>query len=603
MPQLSPTEHRTIVVVDVADFTNPSRIVHDLMTVQEGLYEVLKAAFADSGVDFDSCTSEDRGDGALVLVPAEVPKSQLADLLPDRLVAAVRRYNANRVDTARFKLRVALHAGDIRHNDKGWVGHALNDAFRILEAEQAKIALTRSSGTVAVVVSDYFYNEVIKQDPGTAPETYRQIPVSVKKFAGTAWLRLPGEHLPPTLPPLPPAPPLPPPRQIEPSDLERVGDVHGVVPTEELSVLRVRLQRLDVPNLDTLVRRATGSAIPVPRRSSAWDTFNDLSDLNAGPDGVPPALAFLRILAREVGGTAGADIASWVEQQARRLRLIPALERHDADDDASDTAMPEDPHVHLMIMIEPDAIDPRRCVLSYWRQDDPLIWPPARGEVGEVGVDELEFRVDEVILAAEEAWAGQAISASVEFLLPRTLLYLPVHRWRKEHDSGDPRPLYLDYEITRRSLERMQRKHWHRQWKLRWDLMLRSLSADRVHPFGPSRYQDSPLDVVLSDPHWVGLVMVEPPTPQPDPGSGPDGLTAALRAGIPLVLWHPAAGPEELRDLIMELLPGSGQVDLPAQLKNEILKNDNSLVRDLVILWDDPKRVIVLDQPTIASQR
>ncbi len=196
IPHTSRPEHRTIVVVDVQDFTNPSRNVHDLMTVQEGAYEVLRTALADSGVDVDSCTIEDRGDGALVLVPADVPKNQLADLLPDRLVAALRRYNANRSPAAQFKLRVALDAGDIRRNGNGWVGPALNRTFRILDADQVKNALAQSNGTVAVVVSDYFYDEVIKQDPGTAPETYRAIPVSVRNYTGTAWLRLLGESAP-----------------------------------------------------------------------------------------------------------------------------------------------------------------------------------------------------------------------------------------------------------------------------------------------------------------------------------------------------------------------------------------------------------------------
>lgn len=584
---LSPTEHRTIVVVDVADFTNPNRNVHDMITVQEGLYDVLKTAFAESGVDFDSCTHEDRGDGALVLVPADVPKSQLADLLPARLVAALSRYNANRIPEARFKLRVGMHAGDIRRNDNGWVGHALNDAFRIVEATEAKDALAQTAGTVALIVSDYFYTEVIKQDPGTAPEAYREIAVSVKKFAGNAWLRLPGEPI----------------TQIPQdvtllAEIEPVADVHSVIPPGDLQKLHNWLIHLEVPHLEILVRRAAGPAIPVPRRSSAWDAFRYLTDYNSGPEGVPPALAFLRVLAHDVGGATGIAIAGWVEHQARRLRLVSALEQHDD----TDIVVPMDPTVYLMIVVEPDAIDPGRCLLSYLRQDDPLVWPPARGEVVEVGVDELEYRVDEVILAAEEIWAERSVTAAVEFLLPRTLLHLPVHRWRKEHHSGDPRPLYLDYDVTLRSLERMRAKHWHRAWHRRWDDMLDKLSADRVHPFGPEQVRGRPLDNVLSDPRWVGLVMVEPPAPQPNPDTGPDGLTAAFRAGLPMILWHPDAGPEELRELINELLAGSGSIDLPARHR-EILRNENSLARDLVILWDDPNRAIVFDQPSIASQR
>jgi hypothetical protein len=337
----------------------------------------------------------------------------------------------------------------------------------------------------------------------------------------------------------------------------------------------------------------------MPRHNSAWDVFQYLSDFNAGPDGIPPALSFLELLAAELDGPLGDSVLAWVEQQARRLRLGPAL----AERRRSHAPIPEVPHLYLTVAVEPDAIDPRKCVLSWWRQDDPLLWPPTRGGIVEVDVDELEFRVDEVILEAERVWSDKAVSVAVEFLLPRSLLHLPVRRWRKEHDSGDPRPLYYDYELTLRSLERMRAKHWHRMWHLRWDSMTKAPSADRVHPFGALQLKERPIDAVLTDQHWVGLVLAEPPPVQPDPGAGPDGLTAALRTGLPLIFWHPEAGAEDLREIIC-WLHESGFADLPARHKNACLslRFNANLIRDLVILWDDPNRVIVLDQPAIPSQ-
>ena len=93
------------------------------------------------------------------------------------------------------------------------------------------------------------------------------------------------------------------------------------------------------------------------------------------------------------------------------------------------------------------------------------------------------------------------------------------------------------------------------------------------------------------------------PSPQPAPSdAGPDELVSALRAGLPVILWHPDVEPEDLRELIDWLLGGDGGfMDLLARRK---LANvpatgtfNESLIRDLVVLWDDPKRVIVLDQP------
>jgi vWA-MoxR associated protein C-terminal domain/vWA-MoxR associated protein middle region 0 len=602
--QLGPTEHRTIVVADVADFTNPARKETDMNAIHQGMYEVLEAAFRDSGVDFALCTHEDRGDGMLILVPADVPKSQLADRLPDRLVAAVRRYNSTRADSARFKLRVGLHAGDIRRNSKGWVGRQVNDAFRILEAPQAKTALANSHGVVALVVSDRFFADVIAEDEGSAPDAYERITVQVKAFVAEAWLRLPG--MPVEIPA--PRPAITQPDHIVPPIEGEITDpsVLAVIPPEALPRIRSWLVGLEVPNLTTLFSRAAGQGIDVPRNSSAWEMFVHLADFNAGADGVPPALSFLQLLAGQADDQVGGAVLTWVDQQARRLRLVPALAERRADN----VPVPEEPLLHLVIALEPDSIEPtRRCALSYWRQDDPDAWPPPRGGVLEVPVDDLEHEVDKVIVDAERVWSSKAISVAVEFLLPRVLLDLPIRRWRKDHDSGQPRLLTYDYQLTVRSLERMRAAQWRRASLLRWDSMLKDPSMDRIHPFGPRPLEEHPIDAVLSDPHWVGLVLAKPPSPQPETDAGaPDELTAAFQAGLPLVFWHPAAGPADLRELVQWLLSGeNGFLDVLKRHKTASISTtlpvNNDLARDLVVMLDDPRRVIVLDQPSIPAQR
>jgi len=247
-------------------------------------------------------------------------------------------------------------------------------------------------------------------------------------------------------------------------------------------------------------------------------------------------------------------------------------------------------------------------VLSFWRQDDPAEWPPVRGDIREVAIDDLEYRVDEVILAAEHAWSHQSALATVEFLLPRTLLHLPVHRWRKEHHSGEPRPLFYDYQLSLRSLERMQSKHWHRSWHVRWDSMLKNPSADRVHPFDPAELGDRSIEDILSDPQWIGLVMTEPPPSEPGHGIDTDQLLAALRAGLPLIFWHPEAKPDDLREVVKWLGAGErGLIDLLTRRKAAssltAVPFNNDLIRNLVVMWDDPKRVVALDQPSIPSPR
>ena len=257
-----------------------------------------------------------------------------------------------------------------------------------------------------------------------------------------------------------------------------------------------------------------------------------------------------------------------------------------------------------MIVVVPDGIDPNLYQLSYWRQDDPAEWPPARGEIRTVTFDELERRVDDLVVSAERAWSGHAVAVALEFVLPRELLNLPVHRWRKEHDSGDPRPLCLDYPIVVRSLERMRSLHWHRVWHQRWQTLMNDPSAARVHFGQPADTRGIPrIDAVLSDPRWVLMVLTAPPPCQPQPG--PDELTAALRSGLPALVWHPEASSGVLREIVAWLVEGDGLGDLPgraqasrqAALQEAVAPFDVNIIRDVVVLWDDPHRLVVFDQP------
>ncbi|MGA6164420.1 hypothetical protein [Amycolatopsis magusensis] len=593
MAPLTPATHRVIVVVDVVGFTAPQRILPDRLAVREGMYDVLKSAFTESDVDFGSCATEDRGDGALIVLPPDTARSVVADRLPERVAVALRRYNWTRVPQAQMRLRVAVNAGDVLNDGKGWVGEAVDSAFRILDAPRAKQIFAVSDHMVAFISSEQFFLDVIATDPGLLPDSYTEVPVSVKSFTGKAYLRLHGELAAPTRkPPEPPA---------EDRKPEVDGGVHEVIPSEEMADLKYHLTRLAVPQLPVALSRALGPAVQLPRLgrdSNAWDAFQLLLDFNAGPDGVPPAITFLRLLAESVGGEFHSVAAGWIEGQARRLRLGPALERQ------REIRLPltEHPLLYLTIMLEPVSVDPTRCTLAFWRQDDPAVWPPALGDVREIGFDEIEHRVDDVILKAEDVWSDQSVSAAVEFLLPRELIDLPVQRWAKEHESGRPEPLRYGYRLGIRSLERMRSKRWHRAWHLRWNSMQEDPSPDRLHYSGCEEYKELPIEAVLSDERWVGLVMAEPPSAQPGPGVAPDELTSALRGGLPVVLWHPEAGPEGLRELIDWVLAAeSGFKGLPERRKlansRATMPFKDSLARDLVVMWDDPKRLIVLDQP------
>ena len=69
MNKMFPAMHRAILGVDIEGFADRRRTNPDQIFMREGLYGCLRAAFARSGISWTACYHEDRGDGALILVP------------------------------------------------------------------------------------------------------------------------------------------------------------------------------------------------------------------------------------------------------------------------------------------------------------------------------------------------------------------------------------------------------------------------------------------------------------------------------------------------------------------------------------------------------
>jgi len=186
--------HRTIVVVDVEGFADQRRSNRDQVAVRDGLYRVMREAFGWAGISWDDCGHEDRGDGVFVLVPAEVPKALLAESLLPALVTELRAHNRAHPGPERIRLRMALHAGEVQYDEHGVTAASVNLAFRLLEAGALKAALAGSPGVLAVIVSSWFFEEVVWHSSAAAG--YRPVEVAVKETTTTGWVCLP-DHIDP----------------------------------------------------------------------------------------------------------------------------------------------------------------------------------------------------------------------------------------------------------------------------------------------------------------------------------------------------------------------------------------------------------------------
>ena len=193
MSVLSPAVHRTIVCVDVEGFGDRRRTNPDQVVARDGLYCALSRAFARSGMYWEDCYHEDRGDGALILIPPDVPKSLLVTDVPRELAAALSEHNQAHDRQERIRLRLAVHAGEIHHDAHGVAGTAINVAFRLLEAAPLKRALAGSSGVLAVIASRWFFDEVIRHTPASGPASYRRVSIVVKETQDSAWICRPDD--------------------------------------------------------------------------------------------------------------------------------------------------------------------------------------------------------------------------------------------------------------------------------------------------------------------------------------------------------------------------------------------------------------------------
>lgn len=88
----------------------------------------------------------------------------------------------------------------------------------------------------------------------------------------------------------------------------------------DLSLLSHLLVGVTDPQLPELARRAAGPGVPAVS-GDAWDIFSYLMEFCARADGMPPALSFLDLLARHVGGEFGSVLLAVYERQVGHLGL------------------------------------------------------------------------------------------------------------------------------------------------------------------------------------------------------------------------------------------------------------------------------------------
>jgi len=180
------TSHCTIVVVDVEGFGRYSRTNPNKIRIRRGMYRSLERAFIEACVPWAACRHEDLGDGLLALAPAHISKALFADLLVPALADELGVHNRVHRPPEQIRLRLALHAGEVSCDDHGVVGSSIIHTHRLVDADELKATLRESEAVLAVAVSDYFFEEVVRHSERSFAHAYRPVGTTT----GKAWVRL-----------------------------------------------------------------------------------------------------------------------------------------------------------------------------------------------------------------------------------------------------------------------------------------------------------------------------------------------------------------------------------------------------------------------------
>ena len=183
----------TVFAVDIAGFTGPGRDDDIRWYLHMELYRMLEWAFDSSGIPWARCFHEDRGDGALIVVPPDIASKGIIDPLPGRLRSLIRRHNHVSSRAAGIQLRAAAHIGPVDHDGHGFLGSDINLLFRMLEARPLKHALAGSGAELALMVSEDMYRSLVCRCPSlVSTDAFQRVCFQVKRTRGRAWIYLPG---------------------------------------------------------------------------------------------------------------------------------------------------------------------------------------------------------------------------------------------------------------------------------------------------------------------------------------------------------------------------------------------------------------------------
>jgi CRP-like cAMP-binding protein len=177
----------TTLMADICSFNGPERTDEDRLAVRGATYSALRRSLERSGVRWEECHWEDRGDGALIIIPPTLRTRDVLHPMVELLAEEIAVHGLRAAPGEHLAVRLAVGVGPVTRDEHGMVGQSINNTARLLDAPEFK-ARMRDGVSVGVLVSEFVHETVVRHLPSRTE--YERIDVVAKETRTTGWVRL-----------------------------------------------------------------------------------------------------------------------------------------------------------------------------------------------------------------------------------------------------------------------------------------------------------------------------------------------------------------------------------------------------------------------------
>ena len=187
-------EDRTILALDIEGFGRQARTNLTRLRLRRQLARWCEALLRQARASPSQWCVQDTGDGFIFSVDPHIPRDVLLGRFVIGLALRLGRYNRDRPEAERIRLRLAMHAGDVLRDPEPIHGEATVLACRLLDAGAVRACLEATEQPLAAIVSQVIYDNIVKQAYWRIdPATWHPTVASTKEGPRPAWVHVPGD--------------------------------------------------------------------------------------------------------------------------------------------------------------------------------------------------------------------------------------------------------------------------------------------------------------------------------------------------------------------------------------------------------------------------